>query len=263
MKSQNDTQKVLWLPPTITGAVLVALWYAVIAIFKIPGYLLPAPQTVLQAAWHERQALGTAMLHTGSTALLGFAAAVFGGGAVALALASSRWVKAALYPWVLVLQMVPVVVMIPIFVIWWGANRPSVTAIAFIISFFPVVASTTMGLVSTDRGMLDLFTMLQASKAQEIFLLRLPNALPYFLSGVKIAATLAPIGAISGEFLAGTSPNTLGYLLIIYRADPGKMAEVFAVALVSYLLGLLFVGAVQWLSGRLLRDWHESARSAE
>jgi NitT/TauT family transport system permease protein len=117
--------------------------------------------------------------------------------------------------------------------------------------------------VSTDRGLLELFTMLQASKAQEIFLLRLPSALPYFLSGVKIAATLAPIGAISGEFLAGTSPNTLGYLLIIYRADPGKMPEVFAVALVSYLLGLLFVGAVQWLSGRLLRDWHESARSGE
>ncbi len=261
--SANSKETILWLPPILTGAALVALWYAAIAAFKIPAYLLPAPHEVLQAAWRERAALGGAVLHTGETALLGFAAAVVGGAAVALVLASSRWVKAALYPWVLVLQMVPVVVMIPIFVIWWGANRPSVTAIAFIISFFPVVASTTLGLISTERGMVDLFTMMQASKAQEIFLLRLPNALPYFLSGVKIAATLAPIGAISGEFLAGTSPSTLGYLLIIYRADPGKMAEVFAVALVSYLLGLLFVGSVQWLSGRLLRDWHESAQTEE
>jgi NitT/TauT family transport system permease protein len=159
--------------------------------------------------------------------------------------------------------MVPVVVMIPIFVIWWGAGLPSITAIAFIIAFFPVVASTTLGLVSTDRAQLDLFTVLQANKVQEIFLLRLPSALPHFLSGVKIAATLAPIGAITGEFLAGTNPNTLGYLLIVYSRNPGKMPEVFAVAFVSYLLGLLFVVTVQWLSGRLLRHWHESARPAE
>ncbi len=261
--SALERKKILWLPPALTGAALVALWYAAIAIFKIPGYVLPAPQAVLAAAWRERASLGHAMLHTGETALLGFAAAVVGGAAVALVLASSRWVKAALYPWVLVLQMVPVVVMIPIFVIWWGAGRPSITAIAFIIAFFPVAASTTLGLVSTDRGMLDLFTVLQASKAQEIFLLRLPSALPYFLAGVKIAATLAPIGAITGEFLAGTNPETLGYLLIVYRADPGKMPEVFAVALASYFLGLLFVGVVQWLSWRLLRDWHESERGAE
>jgi NitT/TauT family transport system permease protein len=104
---------------------------------------------------------------------------------------------------------------------------------------------------------------LEATKTQEIFRLRLPYALPYFLSGVKIAATLAPIGAISGEFLAGTTPDSLGYLLLIYRSDPGKMPEVFAIALVACLLGFVFVGAVRWLSWSLLHQWHESERSGE
>ncbi|HTB63521.1 MAG TPA: ABC transporter permease subunit [Opitutales bacterium] len=260
----SSTRKIsFWKPPLCAGVVILALWYAAIAVFHIPKYLLPAPHEILQALIREGSILFLAALHTGGSALLGFIAAVVGGGVIALALASSRWIKAALYPWILVLQMVPVVVMVPIFVMWWGAGRPSITAIAFIISFFPVVASTTLGLVSTDRGLLELFTVLQAGKAQEIFLLRLPFALPYFLTGVKIAATLAPVGAIFGEFSAGTSPDSLGYLLLIYSRDPSKMPEVFAVACVSYLLGILFVGAVQLLSWLALRHWHESARAVE
>jgi NitT/TauT family transport system permease protein len=261
--NQPAKKSSVWLPPLLAGAAILALWYAVIAAFSIPTYLLPAPHEILHALWRERGALLPAALRTGGSALAGFFAAVGGGAVVAVALASSRLVKAALLPWVLVVQMVPVVVLVPIFVIWWGAGLPSILAIAFVISFFPVVASTTLGLVSTDRGFLDLFSVLQASKAQEIFLLRLPSALPYFLSGVKIAATLAPIGAISGEFLAGTTPNSLGYLLLIYRSDPGKMPEVFAIAMVTCALGFLFVGAVQLLSWRLLRHWHESARRGE
>jgi len=252
-----------WQSPVLAGAAILALWYAAIAVFKIPAFILPAPHEILAAVGREQASLFPAAWRTGGVALAGFGAAVLGGAALALALASSRRVKAAVYPWVLVVQMVPVVVLVPIFVIWWGAGTPSILAIAFVISFFPIVASTTLGLVSTDRGLLELFAVLQASKAQEIFLLRLPYALPYFLSGVKIAATLAPIGAISGEFLAGTTPDSLGYLLLIYRSDPGKRPEVFAIALVACALGFLFVGAVQLLSNRLLRHWHESAVSAE
>jgi NitT/TauT family transport system permease protein len=253
----------LALPPLIAGFAILALWQTAVSLFGIPQYLLPSPIDVLHALARESHSLLPAALRTGGSALVGFGSAVGGGALVALILASSRWVKAALYPWVLALQMVPVVVLIPIFVIWFGAGLPSITAASFIISFFPVVASTTLGLVSTDRGLLELFAVNGATPAQEILLLRLPYALPYFLTGVKIAATLAPIGAISGEFLAGTQPNTLGYLLLIYRSNPGKMPEVFAVALVTCALGFLFVGAVQLLTWLLLRRWHESSAAAE
>ncbi len=249
----------VWAPPLLAGVVLFLVWQGAINVAGVPPYLLPSPAAVLAACWREKGALFSAAGHTGSSALLGFGCAVVGAALMALLLTSSRWVKAALYPWVLVMQMTPVVALIPIFVIWFGAGLPSITAISFLISFFPVVASTTLGLVSTERGMLDLFTVNQATKLQELLLLRVPFALPYFLTGVKIAASLAPIGAISGEFLAGTEPNTLGYLLIMFRSDPGKMPEVFAVALVSCVVGFLFIGAVQVLSWLLLRHWHESA----
>ena len=143
-----------WLPPLVAGTGLLALWYAVVAIFKIPTYLLPMPDEVIAALWRERAALFPAALHTGGSALVGFLVAVLGGALVAITLASSRWLKAALYPWVLVVQMIPVVVLVPVFVIWFHAGLRSITAIAFMISFFPVVASTTMGLISTDRGLL-------------------------------------------------------------------------------------------------------------
>jgi NitT/TauT family transport system permease protein len=260
---RTDSKWLTWLPPVLTAGVVLGLWQGIISVFQVPDYLLPTPRQVAGALWRDHEFLFNAALHTGGSALVGFFAAVIGGALVAVALANSRWMKAALYPWVLLVQMVPVVVMVPIFVLWFGAGFPSVVAISFVISFFPVVASTTLGLVSTDRALLELFAIQQATKLQEIFLLRVPSALPYFLTGVKIAATLAPIGAISGEFLAGTEPNTLGYILIYDRAIPGKMPEVFAVALVTCALGFLFVGAVRWLSWLLLRQWHDSAQNGE
>ncbi len=117
-----------WLPPTLAGAAILALWYGAMAVFKIPGFILPAPHEILAAVWRERASLFPAAWRTGGVALAGFGAAVLGGAVLALILASSRWVKAALYPWVLVVQMVPVVVMVPIFVIWWGAGTPSILA---------------------------------------------------------------------------------------------------------------------------------------
>lgn len=253
----------LWLPPLLAGVAILVLWQGTITLGGIPSYLLPSPIAVLDAIIRERHSLLPSALRTGGAALVGFASAVVGGGLIALALASSRWVKAALYPWVLALQMVPGVVLIPIFVIWFGAGLPSITAAAFIIAFFPVVANTTLGLISTDRGLLELFAVNGATKWQEVLYLRLPFALPYFLTGVKIAATLAPIGAIAGEFLAGTTPNTLGYLILIYRSDPTKMPEVYSIALVTCVLGFLFVGAVQLLTWLLLRRWHDSATRPE
>lgn len=244
--------------PLVLGIALLALWYGLIHLFSIPAYLLPTPGAILEALWQERHFLFPAASRTALSALAGFATAVFGGYAMAMLLAFSPRMKQALFPWILMLQMIPVIVLIPIFVLWLGPGRPSVMAITFMISFFPIVANTTLGLVSTERNLVELFTVNRASRWQEIFWLRMPYALPHFLTGLKIAATLAPIGAITGEFLAGTTPDSLGYLLNIYRADPGKTAEIFAVALLSCLLGFLFVGAIFALSWMLLHRWHDS-----
>jgi NitT/TauT family transport system permease protein len=249
-----------WFQPALTGVALIALWYAVKHLCEIPSFVLPAPDEILRAAWAERSVLGAAALLTLRGALLGFLAAVGVGFLLAMALGFSPRIKASFYPYVLVLQMMPVTILAPIFVLWLGQGWPSIVAIAFMIGFFPIVANTTMGFVSVDRNLHELFLMCKATRLQEVRYLRIPAAMPYFLTGMKIAGTLAPIGAIVGDFLAGSAQGGvggLGYMTISYFSQL-KTPELFATGLVACVLGFLFVGGVNWLHWRLLHQWHDS-----
>jgi NitT/TauT family transport system permease protein len=156
--------------------------------------------------------------------------------------------------------MTPIIVIAPILILWAGPGLASVSIITFLICFFPMVVNTTQGLISTDRNLVDLFRMCRATRRQEIFLLRVPAALPYFFTGLRIAATLAPIGAIVGDFYAGNSAGGqggLGFLTIIFSSQ-FKMAALFATAATSCLLGFLFASTVIALSWLLMHRWHDS-----
>jgi len=148
----------------------------------------------------------------------------------------------------------------PILILWVGPGLRSVTIITFLICFFPMVVNTTQGLISTDRNLVDFFRMCRASKAQEIFLLRVPAAQPYFFTGMRIAGSLATIGAIVGDVFAGSSgggSGGLGFLTIIYSAQ-FKTGALFATAAVSCLLGFIFVAGVIALNWLALHKWHDS-----
>lgn len=246
--------------PLLTGALLIGAWYGIKGAFRIPSFVLPAPDEVVGAAWQERQTLLASALLTGRGALLGFLAAVGFGFLIAMLTAFSVRLKEALYPYILIFQMTPVIILAPIFVLWLGQGLPSIVAITFMICFFPVVANTTMGFVSADRQLQELFIMCQATRWQEIRYLRVPAAMPYFLTGMKIAGTLAPIGAITGDFLAGSSQNGIGgigFMTIAYFSQL-KIPALFATGLVACLLGFLFVGGVNLLHWWLLHSWHDS-----
>lgn len=255
---------ITWVLPAFAGAFIIAIWYSIIIFGHVHSVVLPAPHKVLTAVITERDLLLPAACRTFLAAITGFVAAVGGGVVLAVILAYSRLLKMSIYPWVLVMQMIPVIVLIPIFVIWLGEGMPSITAITFMIAFFPVTANTTLGLLSTDQGLLELFRMWNASKLQEVLYLRAPYALPHFLTGMKIAGTLAPIGAITGDALAGAVSEYagLGFLVQTYRAQLNSEA-IFAVALVGCILGFIFVGAVNFLSWFLLHSWHESYLAEE
>jgi NitT/TauT family transport system permease protein len=138
----------------------------------------------------------------------------------------------------------------------------SVVIITFLICFFPMVVNTTQGLVSTDANLVDFFRMCNATRRQEILWLRVPAALPYFFTGLRIAATLAPIGAIVGDLYAGNAAGGqggLGFLTIVYSSQ-FQMAALFSTALVSCALGFVFVGVVISLSWWSLHRWHDSYR---
>ena len=254
-----------WILPLGTGVLILGLWWLVTRVWAEELIYFPGPWEVVKALWTERAELLPATGKTFWMALAGFAAGVTGGAVLALALASARPIRLSLYPWVLALQMVPVVIMIPIFQIWFAYDAAkTIVCMTFMISFFPIVANTTMGLVSTDRRLRELFRTWHARRWQEFLYLRIPFALPYFLTGLKIAAVLAPVGVITGDMLAGTSEGTsgLGFLLYKYRSE-FRPDAVFAVALLSALLGFLFAGAIYGLSWLLLHRWHDSSTKAE
>ncbi len=240
------------------GLGLLALWYGLRLSGLVSPFVLPWPHGVLAEGWRLRGEVFPAAGRTFTAALLGLLLAVGGGFGLALLLASARWVQRAFYPWVLVLQMTPVIILVPLIGLWMGGGLPAILVVSFLIGFFPVVASTTFGLISVEPGLRELFRLNRASRLQELLHLRSTHALPHFLTGAKIAATLAPIGAIAGDFLLGTSRFAgLGFLVQIYRRQ-FELEGIFALAAVACLLGFAFVGSVQLLTWALLRRWHPS-----
>ncbi len=257
---KKHLQLLLWIMPVLSGLVFFVLWYAAKAALHASDWLLPTPVQILQAAWQERARLGSAALSTAGGALGGFVLATTMGFASALVLALSRKLHAGLYPWLMVLQMTPVIVLTPIIQLWIGPGAPGIITVTWLISFFPIVANTTQGLLSADMNHVALFRMCNASRWQEIFLLRVPAALPYFLTGLRIAAALAPIGAIFGEYMVGNASGGsggLGFLVYSYNTQI-KIPALFATALTSCLLGFIFVAAVAWLNWAVLHHWHDS-----
>jgi NitT/TauT family transport system permease protein len=249
--------------PLISTLCLLGMWYGVRALMSTEQlFLLPAPHMILQAFSAKGDALWAAALMTGKGALLGFSAAVSLSFVLALFLSLSARIRASFYPHLMVLQMTPIIILAPILILWVGAGLKSVVIITFLICFFPMVVNTTQGLVSTDANLVDFFKMCNATKRQEILWLRVPAALPYFFTGLRIAATLAPIGAIVGDLYAGNAAGGqggLGFLTIVYSSQ-FQMSALFATALVSCALGFVFVGVVITLSWWALHRWHDSYR---
>src|SRR5882724_10861339 len=254
------------LLPASVGAFVVLLWYYIyFAIIPDNRFLLPRPDEIFAAFQANRADLMRATLNTAEGALLGFLLAVAVSFTLALGLSLSSLVRASLYPYLMILQMTPVIVFAPVLVLWVGAGIKSVVIITFLICFFPLVVNTTQGLISADRNLVELFRMYRASRLQELRWLRVPAALPYFFTGLRIAATLAPIGALVGDYTAGSSAGDgggLGFQTIIYSAQ-AKYAALFATAAVTCALGFIFVAGVVSLSWLALHKWHDSYERAD
>ena len=249
------------LAPVLSAAAFLAGWYAIRA--SLPAdkqFMLPWPHDVARAFIDNHETLLKASLNIALGASIGLVSATVAAVAMAILMSLSGFVRASLYPHLMALQMMPVVALAPILVIWVGPGLPSVSIITFLICFFPIVVNTTQGLISTDRKLAELFTLYRATRWQEITRLRLPAAMPYFFTGLRIAGILASIGAIVGDFSAGSSANGgagLGFLVIIYGAQ-FKMPELFATVISGCLIGFVFVLIVHRVSWFCLHQWHDS-----
>jgi NitT/TauT family transport system permease protein len=247
--------------PALTGSLVIALWYALhFYLSEERRFLLPSPGHVVAAFIDNGPALARAAWNTSQGALIGFGLAVVVSVGLSILLSSSPLVRTSVYPYLMALQMTPLPVLAPICVIWVGAGLKSVSLLTFVIAFFPLVVNTTQGLISTDRTQVELFTLYRASRAQQLLLLRVPAALPYFFTGLRIAATLAPIGAVVADMNAGSSAGDgggLGFQAVIYSAQ-AKYPALFATAATTCVLGFILNAAVLTLGWFTLHHWHDA-----
>jgi len=224
-----------------------------------PTYLVPRPSDVWNAIGQNAGVLWGSLLTTATAALIGFAASVIVGILVALFLSTSRLVQRAFYPYTVFFQTVPVVAIAPLLVIWYGAGLQSVATCAFIVSVFPVIANTLTGLLSTDPALRDLFRLYGAGGVATLWKLKLPSALPNIYTGMRIAAGLAVIGTIVGEFVAGVLEENPGLgILVVENKKIGNTPMVFAAVLAASVLGLVMLAAVNLAGWLTLRRWHAS-----
>ncbi|PYZ94754.1 ABC transporter ATP-binding protein [Salipaludibacillus keqinensis] len=245
--------------PILVFVVFVGGWELFCRATGIAHYILPAPSDIYLAAVANSENLLGAMFVTISSALMGFIMSVVLGISGAVLLASSKVIEKALYPYVVLLQTIPIIAIAPIIVIWFGAGTNAIVIIAFLIGFFPMLSNTLVGLNSTDSNLRNLFSLYNASKFQTMWRLRLPAALPYIVAGLKISCTLATIGVIAGEYIAGIGGGRggLGYAITV-AASNIQTAYLFACGLAASVLGIGFFLIINYISKLLLSSWHES-----
>ncbi len=248
-------------PVVLVAVLVIGLWFALTAtVYRGKGYLLPSPLEVGAAAIENAGLLLMAAFTTLKEASLGFLIAIVGGIALAALLSQSRLLERSLYPYVVLLQTVPVVAIAPLIVLWFGYNEGSVVVISLIMSLFPIVNNTLLGLRSTSRNLVELFALHNRSRWTAFRKLQLPAALPHIIAGLRVSAGLSVIGAIVGEFIIG-SGNAEGGLGVQIVFAQGRMytALLFAEVIAATLLGFLFFALVSAVGRALLRHWHESA----
>jgi NitT/TauT family transport system permease protein len=251
--------------PLALGVMFLLGWEALVRIERIPVYVLPGPLLVAETLWRDGPSLLGSLLVTLRVTVAALAAAVVLGGGLAILFAQSRLLEISLFPYAVILQVTPIVAIAPLIIIWLKDEVfLSLLVCAWIVAFFPIVANTTLGLNSADRNLVDLFRLYAATRWQTLRLLRMPSALPYFLTGVRISGGLALIGAVVAEFVAGSGGTDTGLASRILEAGYRlQVPRLFAALILLAATGIAIFALLSWLARRLIGHWHESALPTE
>ncbi len=214
---------------------LVAAWWAATVLLRVPPYMLPSPPRVAEALWAGRGYLASNALVTAGEIGLGLAFGLLLGAGLALAMMASPPFRRWMTPVVVISQAVPVFALAPLLVLWFGFGLASKVVMATLVIFFPVTASFFDGLRRTEPGWIDLARTMRATPRAQLRHIRLMAALPALGSGLRVAAAVAPIGAVIGEWVG--SAGGLGYVML--NANARMQTDVCFAAL--FLLSLMAV----------------------
>lgn len=249
----------------IVFAALLLLWFGVIWVFHVPNYLLPTPLSVMKIVTERFPDLWTSTMISAQAAVGGLLASILVGVLIALIFARSTWIRKLFFPYTILLQTVPILAVAPLIIIWVGPGLFAVGVVTFVICLAPIIANTTQGLVSVDEDLVQLFLMHNASQTQILSRLRLPHALPYLFVGVRISSGIAVIGALTGEWFAGSGragEGGLGYS-ILYAQAQLQTDYLFALVIAATVLGFTLFFTVTFFEWLALHSWHESAVSSD
>ena len=246
------------IPPILVLVLFLAIWAIGARIYNM-AFLLPGPMLVAEAFVTDIDMVIEGARITLQEAFTGFILAIAIGITVATIMSLSKILERSLYPYAILLQTVPVVAVAPLIVLWFGFEMRSVIIISLIISLFPIINNTLLGLKSTSINLVELFDMHKASKFVSFFKLRFPAAIPNIIAGMRISAGLSVIGAIVGEFIIGSGSMGGGLgVQIIYAQAELETALVMALILTATLLGFAFFSVVSGIGYYLMHKWHES-----
>lgn len=239
------------LPAAFIASLFVA-WEMWVRIADLPDYLLPAPSEIVRqlvTSWSA--GLDTDTLVTATEAIIGFTGGCLLGFVLAIAITYSKVLERMIYPIIVSSQATPKIALAPLFVVWLGFGMTPKVMITILLVFFPIVITTAQGLKSVDPSLLELLRSVSASKWQIFKKVRLPHALPYIVSGMKIAITLAVIGAVVGEWVGAN--EGLGYR-ILYAKSQLQTTLTFAAIAILVLMGIALFLTVS-IVGKLITPW--------
>jgi len=239
------------LYPLAGVVVIVAVWMLACWLANIPTVVLPSPDKVVRSLVQRRDLLIGESWVTFKETLYGFVLALLVGLPLAVAVANSRPLNLMFYPLLIALQSVPKVALAPMILVWLGTGMESKLAIVWLVAFFPIIVDTAAGLRATPRELVELARSLNASPLQLFLKVQLPAALPFVVTGAKVAITLAVIGAVIGEFVG--SSEGLGFLLLSATSQldtPLAFAALFALSVLG-----IFVYALVGLGERMMSPW--------
>ncbi len=244
-----------WGPALVVLALVLVGWQLAIEAFDIQRFLLPKPLDIADTFWSERGQLWSAGVYTFSEAVYGFL--LGSGAAVAAALVLARWrrVGGALLPYFVAANAIPIIAFAPIANAWFGIEKGSKVAVAAVLCFFPVLVNTLKGLTSVRPASIELMRSYAASGIDIFRRVRIPAALPYLFSSLRVASVLAMIGAIVGEYFGG-SQRQLG-IVIKNAAALFQFETAWAAIVVACILGIGFYLAVALVERAAMR-WHPS-----
>jgi NitT/TauT family transport system permease protein len=254
--------------PLVTLVLFVALWEYVHRdgmrrFFDKPGFLVPSPSTVIDQSFLDavvRQQMLKGLGWTALTAFVGLAIAIVIGVAIAVLMATADWIERSMYPYLVALQAIPVLAIVPLIGSVFGGGLGSRIFVCVMISIFPIVTNTLFGLTSVDPAQHDLFTLRRASRRTRLWKLQFPAAMPAIFTGFRISAGLAVVGAVVGEqfFREGDKPG-IGVVVEQFR-QKARFPQVYGGLMVAAALGIAVFFLFGFLGKAVVGKWYEPNR---